>query len=76
MEHFPEYLVVTVAPVAKKNCASVFHVPEHFFGATISGYFFPLFLTVFFSVLVLTVTTDASGALGSVLIGGIEQSSV
>ena len=46
--------VVTVAPVAKKNCASAFQVPVHFFGATISGYFRLPFLMVFLGVLVST----------------------
>ena len=55
---------------------SAFQVPLHFLGVTIRENFFLPFLMIFSCVFVLTVPTEASGALGSVLIGGILKSSV
>src|SRR5439155_23021940 len=54
--------------------AEDFQVPAHFFGVTTRPTFLPFFLMLFGVVLVLTVPVAASGALGSVLIGGIVQS--
>ena len=72
--HFCENGVVTFSPVVNENTADDFQLPLHFLGVMTRPSFFLPFLMLTGLVFVFTVPTEASGALGSVLIGGIEQS--
>src|SRR2546422_964326 len=71
--HFWLEVAFTCVPVAKKKVAFVVHVFLHLLGATTRLIFLPPFLMVKALVVVFTVPTEASGALGSVLIGGIVE---
>ena len=72
--HFWLNGVVTFSPVVNEKTADDFQAFLHVLGVMIRPSFFLPFLMLNGEVLVLTVAVAASGALGSVLIGGIVQS--
>src|SRR4051794_12877941 len=63
--HFWLIGFLTTSPVRKWKSPSAFQEPLHFLGVTIRKIFFLPFLIVFLFVVVSTVPTEASGALGS-----------